>query len=189
MLGLRHYKKIAIDLFHGDIIEFVCDAMVTAANEQLAVGGGVDGAIHKAGGPSLFEECQQIGHCPVGQCVATTPGRLPAKGLIHAVGPIWRGGNFAEEQLLRSAYVSSLALATQRIWPHIAFPSISTGAYAFPVEKAAPVAMRAVKEYLDQEKVTTNLRRITFVLFDRETYQTYQKALFEIFPELDEASP
>lgn len=189
MLGLRHYKKTAIDLFQGDLTEFVCDAMVTAANEQLAEGGGVDGAIRRVGGPSVADECRNIGHCPVGQAVVTKAGHLPAKGLIHCVGPVWRGGQSGEADHLRSAYERSLSLALQNHWAHIAFPSVSTGAFAFPVREAAELALTTIKHYLDRIENSSRPRRISFVLFDRDTYQAYQKALFQIFPELEEAGP
>lgn len=180
MLGIRRYRSVAIDLFQGDITGFACDAMVNAANEALAGGGGVDGAIHRAGGPAIMEECRKIGRCPTGQAVATTAGKLPAKIVIHTVGPIWKGGQDSEPELLAQAYRNSLSLASEAGCQHIAFPSISTGVYGYPIEQAAAVAMQTVKEFLDQPN---QLRRITFVLFSKPDYEVYQKALFNIFPE------
>jgi O-acetyl-ADP-ribose deacetylase (regulator of RNase III) len=180
MLGIRQYKGIAIDLFQGDLTSFACDAMVNAANERLAGGGGVDGAIHRAGGPEITTACRQIGGCPTGQAVATTAGQLPAQKVIHTVGPVWRGGDHDEAALLRQAYQNSLAVAAQEQCPHVAFPSLSTGAYGFPVDQAASIAMQAVREALDQGP---QLRRITFVLWSRPDYEAYQQALFTTFPE------
>jgi O-acetyl-ADP-ribose deacetylase (regulator of RNase III) len=182
MLGIRHYRHTAIDLYQGDITRFVCDGMVNAANESLQGGGGVDGAIHRAGGPTILEECRRIGHCPTGKAVATTPGSLPAKMLIHAVGPVWKGGNAGEDTLLRSAIVESLSLAKQLKLAHIAIPAISTGVYAYPMDKAARVALKAVQDFLD-EQPEGSLRRITFVLFDGPAHQTFQDTLFSLFPE------
>jgi O-acetyl-ADP-ribose deacetylase len=183
MLGLRHYRGTAVDLFQGDITSFVCDAMVNAANASLRGGGGVDGAIHRAGGPSILEECERIGRCETGQAVATTAGRLPAKKVIHTVGPIWRGGKEREAELLQSCYQSSLLLAAELNLLHVAFPSISTGIYGYPVAEAAMVAMQTIKAFCDTKPQA--LRRITMVLFDGETYKAYQKALFTCFPEAE----
>ncbi|MFW7381805.1 MAG: O-acetyl-ADP-ribose deacetylase [Oligoflexus sp.] len=183
MLGIRRYRSVAIDLFQGDITSFVCDAMVNAANESLAGGGGVDGAIHRAGGPTILEECRQIGRCPTGQAVKTNAGQLPAKILIHAVGPRWRGGEEGEADLLASAYQTSLQLAIESACEHIAFPSISTGVYGFPIDQAAGLAMDAIKDFLDQQN---SFRRITFVQFSLDDYKVYQQALFHSFPEMSE---
>ncbi|MBC7658684.1 MAG: O-acetyl-ADP-ribose deacetylase [Chitinophagaceae bacterium] len=182
MLGIRHHRQTAIDLYQGDITRFVCDAIVNAANESLLGGGGVDGAIHRAGGPEILEECRRIGHCPTGKAVATTAGSLPAQHLIHTVGPIWRGGDAGEDALLKSAIHESLSLAASLKLPHVAFPGISTGVYGYPLAKAAKASLEAVKHYLDlaPEK---SLRRITFVLFDGEAYRSFQATLFALFPE------
>ncbi len=185
MLGLRHFRGSAIDLFQGDITEFVCDVMVNAANESLGGGGGVDGAIHRAGGPSILAACREIGGCPTGQAVITGAGSLPAQRVIHAVGPIWKSGKEGEAALLESAYRSSLQLAAQHGLKHIALPSISTGVYGYPIEKAAPLALQVVMGFLE-ESPPGLLRRITFVLFDRTQYQVFQKALFATFPEAAE---
>ncbi|HYX33534.1 MAG TPA: O-acetyl-ADP-ribose deacetylase [Oligoflexus sp.] len=183
MLGLRHYRGTAVDLFQGDITSFVCDAMVNAANTSLRGGGGVDGAIHRAGGPSILEECERIGGCETGQAVATTAGRLPAKKVIHTVGPIWRGGHEREAERLQSCYQSSLHLAAASNLLHVAIPSISTGIYGYPVAEAAKVAMQTIRSFCDDRPQA--LRRITMVLFDSETYKAYQKALFACFPEAE----
>ncbi len=184
MLGLRHYRSTAVDLFQGDITSFVCDLMVNAANEGLVGGGGVDGAIHRVGGPSIAAACLALGHCATGSAVLTEAGLLPAKKIAHAVGPVWRGGGHGEAAALRSVYLSCLTLAVEHQLRHVALPSISTGAFAYPLEAAASIALSSVREFLDAHPSV--LRRITFVLFDRPHYQTYQKALFKIFPETDE---
>lgn len=185
MLGLRHYRGCAIDLFQGDITEFVCDAMVNAANSGLSGGGGVDGAIHRVGGPTIMEACRQVGTCPAGEARITPAGQLPCRSVIHAVGPIWQGGNAGESSLLESAYRQSLRLAAAHGLKHVASPSLSTGAYRYPVDLAAPLALHTVRAYLE-EAAPGSLRRITFVLFDRPHYQSFQKALFAIFPEESE---
>ena len=182
MLGIRHYKGLALDLFEGDLTEFVCDVMVNAANESLAGGSGVDGAIHQAGGPSIMEECQSIGKCPTGEAVMTNAGKLPAQKLIHTVGPIWKDGASGEEDLLKNAYLSSLRLANKEKMRHIAFPSISTGAYGYPVQEAAKVAFKAFKQFAD-ENSDFHTKRITIVLFSRADHNVYQDELFAQFPE------
>ncbi len=183
MLGLRHYRGTAIDLFQGDITSFVCDAMVNAANSSLRGGGGVDGAIHLVGGPSILEECVQIGSCETGQAVITTAGLLPARHVIHTVGPMWRGGQEREAELLQSAYQNSLLLAAEWKLLHVAIPSISTGIYAYPVTEAAKIAMQTIRGFCETKPKA--LRRITLVLFDGDTYKAYQKALFTTFPEAE----
>ena len=163
-----HGKRV--EVVQGDITRVKVDAIVNAANEGLRGGGGVDGAIHRAGGPAIMAACRKIGHCPTGSAVITTAGKLPAKYVIHAVGPIWRGGNSGEPELLRSAYEASLQLAQEYGLKSIAFPSISTGAYGFPIEKACPIAIKAVLDHLAGE---TSLERVVFVLFTRDDYETY----------------
>ncbi len=159
----------------GDITLMKVDAIVNAANSQLAGGGGVDGAIHRAGGPEIMEECKKFGDCPTGEAVITTGGRLPAKYVIHAVGPVWYGGRRNEEQLLAGAYRHSLELATENGLKSIAFPNISTGAYRFPKEKAAQIAINTTRDFLEQSKADLE---VTFVCFDEENYAIY-KALLE----------
>ncbi|RZA21505.1 MAG: O-acetyl-ADP-ribose deacetylase [Proteobacteria bacterium] len=182
MLGIRHYHKTAIDLYQGDITRFVCDGIVNAANESLLGGGGVDGAIHRAGGPSILEECRAIGGCKTGQAVATTAGNLPAQKVIHTVGPIWRDGKAGESELLKSAVIECLKLSVSLKLSHLAFPAISTGVYGYPVDKAAEVMLKAVSEFLDAQP-EGSVRRITFVLFDGDTYRKFQDTLFRLFPE------
>jgi O-acetyl-ADP-ribose deacetylase (regulator of RNase III) len=154
------------------------DAIVNAANSSLLGGGGVDGAIHRAGGPKILEECKVIiskqGGCKTGEAVITTGGNLPAKYVIHTVGPIWHGGNNNEEELLGNAYKNSLRLATEYEIKSIAFPNISTGVYGFPKQRAAEIAINAVKEFLN---LTTLIKEIYFVCFDEENYKIYQLLL------------
>ncbi|NYE56473.1 O-acetyl-ADP-ribose deacetylase [Carboxydothermus ferrireducens] len=162
----------------GDITKEKVDAIVNAANSRLAGGGGVDGAIHRAGGPKIMEECREIinkiGVLPPGEAVATTAGNLPAKYVIHTVGPIYRGGQKGEENTLRNAYLNSLKLAKQLNVRTIAFPSISTGAYGYPVKDAARVALKAVIEFLEGEPEDFT---VVFLLFDEITYAAYKEAL------------
>jgi O-acetyl-ADP-ribose deacetylase (regulator of RNase III) len=158
----------------GDITRFAAEAIGNAANAQLAGGGGVDGAIHRAGGPAIMAEGRAIGACPTGSAVVTTAGNLPAKYVIHAVGPIWRGGRAGEPELLASAYRSILALAAERGVRTLALPSISTGVYGYPLALAAPIALEAVIEGLREE---TSLERVTFILFNAATLRAYEEAL------------
>lgn len=181
MLGLRQFQSTQVDLFQGDITEFVCDAMVNAANTQLKGGGGVDGAIHRVGGPTIMVECQQIGGCATGQAVVTSAGQLPAKIVIHAVGPVWQGGALEEAALLGETYWNSLQRAVEHKVRHVAFPSLSTGAYQYPAEPASRIALHTVKKFLTAHPNT--LGRITFVLFSRDLYQAFQSNLVAIFPE------
>lgn len=168
-----------IKLIKGDIIDQDVDAVVNAANSGLLGGSGVDGAIHKAGGPSINEECKAIresyGGCPTGHAVITGGGNLKAKYVIHAVGPIWEGGNFNEDNLLTSAYIKSLILADNYNIKTIAFPSISTGAYGFPVERAARIALRAVSDYLKN----SSIKEVRFILFSDKDYDVYSKVYEE----------
>lgn len=157
----------------GDITEQRVDAIVNAANARLAGGGGVDGAIHRAGGPSIMAECRAIGGCPTGQAVRTGAGDLPADHVIHAVGPIWRGGEHGEAGLLASAYESSLKAAAESGARTIAFPSISTGAYGYPTEDAAAIAMSTVAALAPE----LGFDEVRFVLFSEADLQIYQQAL------------
>jgi O-acetyl-ADP-ribose deacetylase (regulator of RNase III) len=169
--------KLAI--IQGDITRQATDAIVNAANSGLMGGGGVDGAIHRAGGPAILEECRQIvarqGRLPTGKAVITTGGNLPAKQVIHTVGPIWQGGNKGEAALLESAYRESLKLAAEQKLTSVAFPSISTGVYGYPVAEAARVAIGAVVSFLSGQ--VTPVKEVVFVLFDPVTYQAYSSAL------------
>ena len=177
IMSTRTINGVTLSLLQGDIVKVQADAIVNAANAWLAGGGGVDGAIHRAGGPSIMEECRKIGGCPTGSAVATTAGRLPAKYVFHAVGPVYNGRD-EDEQLLKSAYQSCLDLAEQYKLESMAFPSLSTGVYGYPLELAAPAALRTVIEHI---KKPTNLKQVTFVLFGDKAYQAFEQAL-EQFP-------
>jgi O-acetyl-ADP-ribose deacetylase len=174
-------KSSVLRLIEGDITEQSTDAIVNAANSSLMGGGGVDGAIHRAGGPSILDECKKIraekGRLPAGQAVITTGGNLPSRYVIHTVGPIWHGGNNNEAEVLASAYKESLLLAVKQGLTSICFPSISTGAYGYPLDEAAQVALKTVTDFLKQD---TSLKQVTFVLFDQRTFLTYCKALKEL---------
>lgn len=161
-----------IELVEGDIVKQEVDAIVTAANSALAGGGGVDGAIHRAAGPQLLDACSAIGSCPTGSAVITPGFRLPSRYVIHAVGPIWEGGAANEEALLASAYLRSLQLAAGERCLSIAFPAISTGAYGYPQEEGARVALRASDHYL-RTNPTSSLRRVVFVLRGAGAYETF----------------
>jgi O-acetyl-ADP-ribose deacetylase (regulator of RNase III) len=159
-----------IELVQGDITSFAADAIVNAANSSLLGGGGVDGAIHRAGGPAILEECRKLGGCETGHAKATTAGRLPARYVIHTVGPVWRGGESGEDELLASCHRNSLELAASLGCSTVAFPAISTGAYGFPVERAARVALAATAAAIG------GLERATFVLFDEHTLDAFTSA-------------
>ena len=163
----------------GDITTEEVDAIVNAANSSLLGGGGVDGAIHDAGGPQILEECRKIraeqGGCPTGEAVATTAGRLHAQVVIHTVGPVWHGGNHNEDELLASCYRNSLALAARLKCRSVAFPSISTGAYGFPVERASKIAVRTIREEVSR----LNLEEVRLVLFSQADYRVYVQASAE----------
>ncbi len=162
-----------LELSKGDITRERVDAIVNAANSRLAGGGGVDGAIHRAGGPEIMAECRKIGGCPTGRTVATTAGRLAAKKVLHTVGPIWQGGGRHEPELLASCYLTALELARQFAYDSIAFPSISTGVYAYPVAAAAHIALQTISDFLHSSQ-KPNL--VKMVLFDDHTYNEYEKA-------------
>jgi O-acetyl-ADP-ribose deacetylase len=166
-----------IEILDGDITQQRVDAIVNAANNALLGGGGVDGAIHRAAGPELLAECRTLHGCSTGAAKLTQGYKLPARYIIHTVGPIWHGGDFHEEQLLESCYGNSLSLALQHGIKTIAFPSISTGVYGFPIEKASRIALRTAKDLLEKE---ANLERIVFVCFGNHDYQVYRRAAEEI---------
>lgn len=163
-----------LELVKGDITKQCADAIVNAANTSLLGGGGVDGAIHRAAGPKLLEECQALGGCATGQAKITRGYNLPAKYVIHTPGPIWRGGSSNEEELLESCYASCLELAVENGCKKLAFPSISTGVYRFPLERAAQIAVRTIWEFL---KTDRTLERVRIVCFDDVTLAAYSKAL------------
>ncbi len=167
-----------IRLLPGDITKITVDAIVNAANSTLLGGGGVDGAIHRAGGRTILDECMKIaerqGGCRTGEAVITTAGKLPARYVIHTVGPVWHGGMSNEDQLLANAYTSSLRLAAENGAKTVAFPNISTGVYGFPKERAAKIAIEAVRKFLKSDK---SLSEVVFVCFDRENYGIYERLL------------
>ena len=166
-----------IEIVQGDITKVRADAIVNAANTTLLGGGGVDGAIHRAAGPELLEECRTLGGCPTGQARITGGYELPAKRVIHTVGPVWSGGGRGEDELLASCYRNSLQLADEHGLRTIAFPSISTGAYRFPTERAARIAMREIAGRLERG---SSIEVVSLVCFDRGTYEHYSKALREL---------
>lgn len=167
-----------IEIVQGDITKVKADAIVNAANNSLLGGGGVDGAIHRAGGRTILEECIKIrekqGGCNTGEAVITTAGSLPAKYVIHTVGPVWSGGNQNEDQLLYNAYYNSLLLASEKQLNSIAFPNISTGVYHFPKERAAQIAIKAITEYLS---TNTTITLVMVVCFDEENYAIYSELI------------
>lgn len=157
-----------------DITTLKVDAIVNAANSSLLGGGGVDGAIHRAAGPELLEECRKLNGCPAGEARITAGYKLPAKYIIHTVGPVWRGGNQLEEELLAAAYRNSLELAVEHQITSIAFPNISTGVYGFPKELAADVAIGEVYRFMKKHK---QIKTVIFALFDQENFWIYKKRL------------
>lgn len=167
---------VNLTLLQGNIVDVEADAIVNAANAALAGGGGVDGAIHRAGGPTIMQECRKIGGCPTGSAVATGAGNLKAKHIFHAVGPIY-GHHGNEEQLLAGAYQACLDLAEQYQHKSIAFPSLSTGAYGYPIRPAASIALGTVIEHITQP---TSLQQVMFVLFGQKTYDAYEQVLKSI---------
>ncbi len=166
-----------IEVVEGDITKLRVDAIVNAANTTLLGGGGVDGAIHRAAGPELLEECRALGGCPTGQAKITTGCRLPAKWVIHTVGPVWRDGQHGEEELLASCYRNSLALAELKGARTIAFPSISTGAYGFPMKKAARIALTEIRKFLERN---SSMENVVLVCFGKSAFDIHREALSEI---------
>jgi O-acetyl-ADP-ribose deacetylase (regulator of RNase III) len=177
-------KNTYISLIKGDITLQATDAIVNAANSSLMGGGGVDGAIHRAGGPAILEECKVIiakhGRLPAGKAVITTAGNLAARYVIHTVGPVWQGGNNNEAAILASAYTESLRLAERHNLKSVSFPSISTGAYGYPVAAAAVVAIESVATFIKEE--ASSIKEIVFVLFSDTAYESYTDALGKIEP-------
>jgi O-acetyl-ADP-ribose deacetylase len=168
-----------LELAEGDITRQDTEAIVNAANTTLLGGGGVDGAIHRAGGPQILEECRKIGGCPTGEARITSGGRLAAKWVIHTVGPIFRDGRHGEAALLASAYRNSLSLAGERGIETIAFPSLSTGAYGYPLAEAARIALTTTVEYLTAHP---EIALVRFALFGHTAYRAYEAALNEFAP-------
>ena len=165
---------VSVELVQGDITHIAVDAIVNAANESLLGGGGVDGAIHRAGGPAILEECLVLGGCRTGDAKATTAGDLPARHVIHAVGPVWRGGEDGEDELLASAYRRSVEVAAGLSCSSISFPAISTGVYGFPIDRAAPIALASARAAAE---AAGGDRRLVFVLFSAADLEVYRAAL------------
>jgi len=164
----------SIEIYQGDITKLEVDAIVNAANKSLLGGGGVDGAIHRAAGQDLLKECKTLNGCETGKAKITAGYKLPAKHVIHTVGPIWNGGNYNEEKLLKSAYTESLKLADIHKIKTIAFPNISTGIYGFPKKQAAEIAVQTVKENI---KKFPGIKKVIFVIFDSENLNIYKEIL------------
>jgi len=176
--------EATLTIIQGDITLQATDAIVNAANSSLMGGGGVDGAIHRAGGPAIMEECKQIvarqGRLPAGQAVITTAGNMKAKHVIHTVGPIWHGGGQNEPAVLASAYRESLKLAAANNLSSVAFPSISSGAYGYPLEKAARTALKEVVSFLE---MPGTIKEVVFVLFNQEAFEVYADAIWNMMGE------
>lgn len=176
--------RSTLRLVTGDIADQETDAVVTAAHWRLNKGTGTDGTIHTKGGPRIYEECRRIGGCPVGDAVITTGGDLKARHVIHAVGPVWRGGDEQEPKLLASAYRRSLQVAVQHNLRSVSFPSLSTGAFVYPIRLAAPIALRTIIEFLERER--HRLDEVRMVLYTREddrAYSVFAEALERILTE------
>lgn len=176
--GVPEMGSERMEAVQGDITRMEVDAIVNAANTGLQGGGGVDGAIHRAGGPSIMAECDEIrrrqGGCPTGEAVVTGAGNLPARWVIHTVGPVWRGGSRDEDRLLASAYRNSLRVAVENGARSVAFPGISTGVYGFPQERAARIAVEEVRKFLEQDQT---IERVVFVCFNSNTLTLYRELL------------
>jgi O-acetyl-ADP-ribose deacetylase len=164
---------VTVELLQGDITTIPVDAIVNAANSGLHGGGGVDGAIHRAGGPAIMRECRELGGCPTGDAKATTAGDLPARFVIHAVGPVWHGGGQGEDELLASAYRRSVEVAAELGCSSVSFPAISTGVYGFPIERAAPIALGAARAAAE---AAGGDWRLVFVLFSAADLEAYRSA-------------
>ena len=169
---------MSVQIYQGDITKLEVDAIVNAANTSLLGGGGVDGAIHRAAGPELLEECRTLNGCKTGEAKITKGYKLSAKFVIHTVGPVWHGGQNREDELLANCYRNSLELAEINGIRTIAFPAISTGVYRFPIERATRIAFHEIKKFLS---IKSCIEKITFVCFNDDVYKTYLKVLNEVF--------
>lgn len=165
-----------IELWQGDITRLDVDAIVNAANSTLLGGGGVDGAIHRAAGPELLAECRTLGGCPTGQAKITAGYRLPARHVIHTVGPVWRGGGHGEDELLASCYRNSPALTAEHGLHSVAFPSISTGVYGFPIERAAHIALREINAFLQNNHSPERVLAVTHSVHDTAVYRAAMRS-------------
>lgn len=174
MLSISENLSKRIEILLGDISKLQIDAIVNAANNYLLSGGGVDGAIHRAAGPKLLEFNRTLGGCETGEAKISPGFNLPAKYIIHTVGPIWNGGNHNEDKLLANCYRNSLKLAVINQIKTIAFPAISTGVYGFPLERATKIAVKEIKDFLGNNQ---SIQKVIFVCFDNKTYQAYKKYL------------
>ena len=170
--------KDRIKIIQGDITRQKVDAIVNAANNSLLGGGGVDGAIHRVAGPELLSECRTLNGCKTGEAKITKAYRLPAKYVIHTVGPVWHGGQNSESQLLANSYKNSLALAVENGVKTIAFPSISTGVYSYPIEQASRIALSEINKYLQDH---LSIEMVIIVCFDSRTFQEYQNQYIDLF--------
>ncbi|MFA7533462.1 MAG: O-acetyl-ADP-ribose deacetylase [Tissierellaceae bacterium] len=173
---MYYFENTIIEVQQGDITEVKVEAIVNAANNTLLGGGGVDGAIHRAGGKIILEQCKKIGGCPTGEARITVGGNLPCNYVIHTVGPIYSGGESGEEQLLYNAYYNSLKLAKEYNIKSVAFPSISTGAYGYPIVQASKVALDAVLDFIKSKKFP---EKVVFVLFNAKDFQIYENLISE----------
>lgn len=174
---IKAINNSELELKQGDITLQETDAVVNAANNSLLGGGGVDGAIHRSGGPLILEECKKLGGCPTGEAKITTAGNLAASYVIHTVGPVWRGETQNESALLKNCYQNSLKIAEEHKLSSISFPSISTGVYRFPVKHASEIALSTVLEYISG---TTCIRKVVFVLFSANDFNVYSQTLKNI---------
>ena len=165
-----------IEIVQGDITRLKVDAIVNAANQSLLGGGGVDGAIHRSAGPKLLEECRKLGGCPTGEARLTSGYNLPARSVIHTVGPVWHGGDRNEDNLLANCYRNSLELAMKHKFRSIAFPSISTGVYRFPIERASRIALRVIHDFVVSEELAPRVMIVCFSAADQAVYlKAYQE--------------
>jgi O-acetyl-ADP-ribose deacetylase len=171
---------LRLKIMQGDITKQKVDAVVNAANSSLLGGGGVDGAIHRAAGPELLQECRGLGGCPTGEAKITRGYKLPARFVIHTVGPVWNGGSHGEDELLARCYRNCLALVDAHDLRSIAFPAISTGAYGFPMDRAARIALAEIKPFLERN---TTMDRLLLVCFSQEAYDNHWTALQEMVPD------